>query len=90
MSKIIGVTVGTPLSPSTIREKLKPVTSVNGNKPNENGEVTIPIPIPEIAEGDNGKIMQVKNGVWTAVNIEESSVKTFVDEYINSALEGDY
>lgn len=66
MSKIIGVTVGTPLNLNTIREKMK------------------------IAEADNGKIMQVKDGVWTAVSIEESSVKTFVDEYINSALEGDY
>lgn len=41
MSKIIGVTVGTPLSPSRLADKIKPVTSVNGVKPDENGNVEI-------------------------------------------------
>lgn len=41
MSKIIGVTVGTTLSPSSIKEKLKPVTSVNGVTPDENGNVKV-------------------------------------------------
>jgi hypothetical protein len=41
MSKIIGITVGTPLSPSTIKDKLKPVLSVNGTKADENGNVEI-------------------------------------------------
>ena len=39
--KIIGVTVGTPISPRTIKEKLNPVTSVNGVKADENGNVEI-------------------------------------------------
>lgn len=41
MSKIIGVTVGTPLSASTIREKIKPVMSVNGVVADENGNVEV-------------------------------------------------
>ena len=41
MSKIIGVTVGTPISPSTIKEKIKPVTSINNVKADENGNVAI-------------------------------------------------
>lgn len=41
MSKIIGVTVGTPMSVSTIKEKIKPVTSVNGIEADENGNVNV-------------------------------------------------
>ena len=41
MSKIIGITAGTPLSPQMLKEKLKPVTSVNGVKPDANGNVKI-------------------------------------------------
>lgn len=41
MSKIIGVTVGTPLSASVIKEKIKPVTSVNGVKADESGNVNV-------------------------------------------------
>ena len=41
--KIIGVTVGTPLSPRAIKEKLNPVTSVNGTKADENGNVQIEV-----------------------------------------------
>ena len=41
MSKIIGVTVGTPLSVDKIREKIKPVTSVNGVKADETGNVEV-------------------------------------------------
>ncbi len=42
--RIIGVTVGTPLSISTIKDKLKPITSVNGVEADENGNVEITIP----------------------------------------------
>lgn len=47
MSKIIGVTVGTPISPKKIEEKLNPVKTVNGNAPDENGNVEV--------VGNNGK-----------------------------------
>lgn len=39
MSKIVGVTVGTALSPEKIKEKINPVLSVNGEKPDESGNV---------------------------------------------------
>lgn len=46
--------------------------------------------LPSVTGNDDGKIMQVVDGSWSAVPVADSSVKTFVDEYISSALEGDY
>lgn len=37
--KIIGVTVGTPISSSKIENDLKPVKTINGKAPDENGNV---------------------------------------------------
>lgn len=45
MSKIIGVTVGTSISPQLLKEKLKPVLSVNGQKPDEKGNVDLGLSI---------------------------------------------
>lgn len=39
--KIVGRTVGTPLSPKKVESELKPVKSVNGAKPDANGNVTV-------------------------------------------------
>lgn len=41
MSKIIGVTVGTPTSPSRMEEALKPVKTVNGIEPDNDGNVEL-------------------------------------------------
>lgn len=41
MSKIVGITVGTPLSPRSIKDKLHAVTSVNGVTPDEHGNVEV-------------------------------------------------
>ena len=41
MSKIIGVTVGTPISPKRIEDNIKPVKMVNGKAPGENGNVEV-------------------------------------------------
>lgn len=46
--------------------------------------------IPVVTTDDNGKIMQVVDGAWAAVSVADSAVAAFVEEYINSALEGDY
>lgn len=43
MSKIIGITVGTPMSLRTIKDKLQPVTSVNGINADEHGNVEIDV-----------------------------------------------
>lgn len=39
--KIIGATVGTPLSPAKLENKLNPVKTVNGIKPDKNGNVRV-------------------------------------------------
>lgn len=41
--KIMGVTVGTPTSPNKIKDEIKPVQTVNGVKPDENGNVEISV-----------------------------------------------
>lgn len=46
--------------------------------------------LPSVSTSDNGKILQVVGGKVAFVTVDDSSVKTFVDEYISSALEGDY
>lgn len=46
--------------------------------------------LPSVDTDDNGKILQVVDGVWRLVDIADSAVKTYVDEYIGSALDGDY
>lgn len=54
MSKIIGVTVGTPTSPSKMERELKPVKTVNGIEPDENGNVNVNYVTPQMygAKGD--------------------------------------
>lgn len=44
MRKIIGVTVGTPTSPTKMERELNPVKTVNGQTPDENGNVEFDIP----------------------------------------------
>ena len=39
--KIIGVTVGTTISPAKIESKIKPVKTVNGVEPDESGNVKV-------------------------------------------------
>lgn len=41
MSKIIGVTVGTPTSPSKMEQELKPVKTINGIAPDESGNANV-------------------------------------------------
>ena len=48
------------------------------------------IGLPAVTAADNDKILQVVDGAWASVPVADSAVKTFVDEYISSALEGDY
>lgn len=48
------------------------------------------IVLPSVSTADNGKIIEVVNGKWVKVALADSSVKTYIDEYIAEALEGDY
>jgi hypothetical protein len=71
MSKIIGVTVGTAISPQVIKDKLKPVLSVNGVKPDASGNAKIEVNpddfVPKIQEDIS------VNGV-TGLGIADNSV----------------
>jgi hypothetical protein len=54
--KIIGVTVGTPISPSKLQQKLNPVKTVNGKSPDENGNVEIIAGLRVTAESDTATL----------------------------------
>lgn len=46
--------------------------------------------VPKVSAADNGKLLQIVNGVAKYVEVKDSSVATYIDDYISSALEGDY
>lgn len=46
--------------------------------------------LPDSSEADNGKVLQIVNGAAQYVEVKNSSVATYIDDYISSALEGDY
>ena len=46
--------------------------------------------VPAVTADDNDKLIQVVNGEYTLVTVENSSIKTYIDNYINEALGGDY
>lgn len=46
--------------------------------------------LPEVTEEDKDKILQVVDGSWKKVSVADSAVKNYIDDYINSALEGEY
>lgn len=74
---------GNDVSAKVVNNKLvlKVVKSENGNQES-----------PDVTEEDNGKILCVVNGKWKAVALSaaDSPVKTYIDDYINEALGGDY
>lgn len=75
MRKIIGVTVGTPTSPTKMERELNPVKTVNGQTPDENGNVEFNIP-----EGFSGSWNDLKDrpfGVETVTRRE-----TIVEEVV--------
>lgn len=94
MSKIIGVTVGTPLSVEKIKEKLKPVTSVNGVAADENGNVEVrTVSSEEVKDAVEAALQEAKGrgefdgytpvkGVdyWTPTDI--AVIQKYIDEAI--------
>ena len=84
--KIIGVTVGTPLSPSKIDDKLKPIKTVNGEAPDENGNVTVN---PRVTEGDKGEIIEcISEGLIPQQ--EEAEQKYPLPEYYIYGADNEY
>lgn len=46
--------------------------------------------MPGLSEADNGKLFSVVDGDVVLVSVADSAIKDYIDEYISSALEGDY
>ena len=46
--------------------------------------------LPLVVESDSGKLLQVVDNKWTPVSVADSSIKTYINDYINEALGGDY
>lgn len=57
MKRIIGVTVGTPISPTRIDEALKPVKTVNGVAPDARGNVEVKSEPYVLTEADKAGIV---------------------------------
>lgn len=103
MAKIIGGVVATPLKADNELSigSEKPVqnkAAAKAIKALENSQYNLGVRVgdieekmPTIAAADNGKVLTVdSNGKIVAVAVKDSAVKTYVDEYISSALEGEY
>lgn len=48
------------------------------------------IKLPTITDADNGKVLEVVDGSWTAVAVADSAVASYIESYIDEALGGDY
>jgi hypothetical protein len=46
--------------------------------------------LPTVTVEDDGKILQVVNGAWAKTALADSAIATYIDNYINDALGGDY
>ena len=75
--KIVGATVGTPTSAEAIREKLKPVTSVNGVNPDKNGNVDVSVSDDKIANAVDRYMKE--NPIDAGVQFETDETLTLKD-----------
>lgn len=63
--KIIGVTVGTTISPQMMKDKLKPVLSINGTKPDNGGNVIVnAVSTEEVKALINDALGVIENGTY--------------------------
>lgn len=46
--------------------------------------------LPATTEADEGKIPQVVDGALVLVDVADSAIAAYIEDYINSALEGEY
>ena len=78
--KIIGVTVGTPISPSKIENEIKPVKKVNGKTPDENGNIEVSSEMPTIPTEEWTFTLKEGGKVKKTICVtksEETKTKTF-------------
>lgn len=74
--KIIGVTVGTAINPQTLRERLNPVTSINGVTPDASGNVELPSYNGEIeiVPSANSDITLLTSQTYVDANIKVNKI----------------
>ena len=53
-------------------------------------EYLLPKGLPAHVNPEDDQIIQIVNGELSAVDVAESAVADYMEEYIGSALEGDY
>lgn len=53
-------------------------------------QAIVPRLLPTGAQTNEGNLLQMVNGTWTMVAVADSSVKTYVEQYIGEALGGEY
>ena len=46
--------------------------------------------LPDVTTDHNNNILQVVNGAWTVTSLENSTIASYIDEYIANALGGSY
>lgn len=73
--KIVGVTVGTPLSPAKIEEKISVVKTVNGISPDENGNVVV----EQISEERFTTLEEVVDGIVADLNYKAIDITKFTN-----------
>ena len=84
-NKIIGVTVGTPISPEGMRIKMNAVKTVNGIEPDENGNVKVVVPNGGASVEEAAQIQQNKENI-AKLNTDKLDASK-LPEAINDALE---
>jgi hypothetical protein len=82
--KIIGVTVGTPISASSLEDKLKPVKTINGVSPDVNGNVEVEGGLTDTARAL--LITILRNAVYTS---DQSANITALETALASSGSGD-
>ena len=86
--RIIGITVGTPISPRAIEEKVKPVKTINGVEPDENGNVdvraSVDLPDEVYAYIDDAVTDTYKKGTSISSGSDLNDYRTIGKYYANA------
>lgn len=64
--KIVGATVTTPMSTAKIEKELKPVRSINGVEPDENGDVKALIDGKEVTFSTDEEVEDMLGTIFSA------------------------
>lgn len=87
MSKIIGATVGTPTSLEKIDDELRPVKTVNGQSPDDSGDVKIKIPADSLTE-ETPQLLETNAGKYYSANGSLQADAATITALLYEVLEG--